>query len=271
MTKAQRDKVTLICSESLHDLGAWLEQLLAESTDKQGRGLIPVDCEPLLEPEGYGKDRVFAYIRFAGDNGGEQEEAVGALEKAGHPVVRLVLSDLYDIGRIFFQWEIATAVAGSLIGINVFNQPDVDASKMATRELTAQFEKTGCLPPEKPILEQDGIQLFTNKENADALLNGSNTLGAVIRQHLDLIKPGDYFGLLAYIPSLPITGPSCRNHESASWRQSKWRRCLVSVRAFCIAPDRPIRAVQTAECFYRSLAMSWRICRYLNRTTRSAS
>ena len=198
--KAKRDKVTLICSESIYDLGAWLEQLLAESTGKQGHGLIPVDREPLFGPEDYGQDRVFAYIRFAGDNGGEQEEAVAALEKAGQPVIRIVLSDLNDIGRIFFQWEIATAVAGSLIGIDAFNQPDVEASKIATRELTSQYDKAGSLPPEKPILEQDGIKLFANKENAEALLNGSNTLGAAIRQHLDRIKPGDYFGLLAYIP-----------------------------------------------------------------------
>ncbi len=102
-----------------------------------------------------------------------------------------------------FQWEIATAVAGSVIGIDAFNQPDVEASKIATRDLTSEFEKTGSLPAEKPILEQDGIKLFTDKSNADALLNGGKTLGAVIRQHIDRIKPGDYFGLLAYIPMFP--------------------------------------------------------------------
>jgi transaldolase / glucose-6-phosphate isomerase len=201
--KLKRDKVTLICSESIHDLGAWLEQLLAESTGKQGHGLIPVDREPLVEPEKYGKDRVFAYIRYSGDGGGTQESAVAALEKAGHPIIRIVLNDLYDIGQTFFQWEIATAVAGSIIGINAFNQPDVEASKVVTRELTSEFEKTGSLPAEKPILDQEGIKLFTNKENADVLLKGTNTLGSVIREHLDRIQPGDYFGLLAYIPMFP--------------------------------------------------------------------
>ena len=199
-TKFGRDKVTLICSKSIYDLGAWLEQLLAESTGKQGHGLIPVDREPLASPDQYGNDRVFAYVKYAGDSDAELEAAVTALEKAGEPVVRIVLNDLYEIGQTFFQWEIATAVAGSLIGIDAFNQPDVEASKVATRELTSEFEKNGSLPGEKPILNQDGIQLFTDEANAKALSNGGNTLGSMIRRHIDRIKPGDYFALLAYIP-----------------------------------------------------------------------
>ncbi len=202
-SKFKRDKVTLICSQSIYDLGAWLEQLLAESTGKQGHGLIPVDREPLVETDKYGKDRIFAYIKYAGDSSTEIESAVSALEKAGQPVIRIVLNNLYDLGQTMFQWEIATAVAGSVIGIDAFNQPDVEASKIATRELTDEFEKAGSLPAEKPILEQDGIKLFTDKANAEALLNGGNTLGAIIRQHLDRIHPGDYFGLLAYIPMFP--------------------------------------------------------------------
>jgi glucose-6-phosphate isomerase len=202
-TKFGRDKITLLCSKSVYDLGAWLEQLLAESTGKQGRGLIPIDREPLVSTEDYGKDRVFAYIKFARDSDAEEEALAGALEKAGHPVIRIVLHNLYDIGQTFFQWEIATAVAGSVIGIDAFNQPDVEASKVATRELTSEFEKTGSLPPETPILEQDGMKLFASRAEAEALLNGASTLGAVIRTHLDRLKPGDYFGLLAYIPMFP--------------------------------------------------------------------
>lgn len=202
-TKFGRDKVTLICSRSIYDLGAWLEQLLAESTGKQGKGLIPVDREPLFDPNEYGKDRIFAYIAYAGDGDADKEAAVAELERAGAPIIRMVLNDLYDIGQTFFQWEIATAVAGSVIGIDAFNQPDVEASKVATRELTAEFEKSGSLPAEKPLLEHDGIKLFTDKVNAKALVNGGNTLGAVIRAHVDRIKPGDYFGLLAYIPMFP--------------------------------------------------------------------
>jgi transaldolase / glucose-6-phosphate isomerase len=198
--KFGRDKVTLVCSKSIYGLGAWLEQLLAESTGKQGKALIPVDREPLFPPDKYGKDRVFAYIRFAGDNGGDAEPAISALENAGEPVIRIVVNDLYNLGQTMFQWEIATAVAGSLLGINAFNQPDVEVSKIATRELTSEFEKTGSLPPEMPILEQDGMKLFTDKANADVLLNGGNTVGSIIRQHVDRLKPGDYFGLLAFIP-----------------------------------------------------------------------
>jgi glucose-6-phosphate isomerase len=203
--KFGRDKVTLICSESIYDLGAWLEQLLAESTGKQGKGLIPVDREPLVQPDQYSKDRVFAYLKFEkDDNDSEKDKTVAALERAGEPVIRVVLKDLYDLGQVFFQWEIATAVAGSVIGIDAFNQPDVEASKIATRDLTSEFEKTGSLPAEKPILQQDGIKLFTDDTNAAAILNGSHpTLGGVIRKHLDRIKPGDYFGLLAYIPMFP--------------------------------------------------------------------
>jgi glucose-6-phosphate isomerase len=198
-----RDKVTLICSHSIYDLGAWLEQLLAESTGKEGRGLIPVDREPLFPPDKYGKDRVFAYIKFAGDNDSELEASVAELEQAGEPVLRIVINDLYDLGQIFFQWEIATAVAGSVIGINAFNQPDVEASKIATRELTSAFEESGSLPPEKPVLEQNGMKLFTDEANAAALLKHGNTLGAVIREHVDRLAAGDYFGLLAYIPMFP--------------------------------------------------------------------
>ncbi len=203
-TKFGRDKVTLRCSKSLADLGAWLEQLIAESTGKQGHGLIPVDREPLVPASEYSKDRVFAYIKFAGDSGEEIERGVATLEKAGQPVLRFVLKDLADIGQAFFQWEIATAVAGSVIGINAFNQPDVEASKIVTRELTTEFEKNGSLPVETALLDQDGIKLFTDPVNAAALVNGDHpTLGGVIRKHLDRIHPGDYFGLLAYIPMFP--------------------------------------------------------------------
>src|SRR5579875_1025109 len=196
----KRDKVTLVCSKSIYDLGAWLEQLLAESTGKQGTGLIPVDREPVAAAASYGKDRIFAHIKFARDNDTELESALAAIEKAGQPVIRIVLNDLYDIGQIFFQWEIATAVAGSLLKINAFNQPDVEASKVATRELTSEFEKSGSLPPEEPILEQDGIKLFTDKVNAEAVLKDGHTLGAAIRAQVDRLQAGDYFGLLAYIP-----------------------------------------------------------------------
>lgn len=201
--KFGRDKVTLFCSHALHDLGAWLEQLLAESTGKIGKGLIPVDREPLAAVDDYGKDRIFAYVNYAKDRGGEIDAQVKRIEASGQPVVRMTLPDLFDIGQAFFQWEIATAVAGSVIGINAFNQPDVEASKTVTRQLTTAFEESGALPPEEPILDQDGIKLFADSANAQALrTDHGHTLGALIRSHLDRISSGDYFALLAYIPML---------------------------------------------------------------------
>ena len=152
--KSGRDKVTIITSPAISDLGAWLEQLLAESTGKQGHGIIPVDRETLSSPEVYGNDRMFAYLRFEPQPDADQDAKVAALGKAGHPVIRIAVQDIYDLGQEFFRWEIATAVAGSIIGINAFNQPDVEASKVETRKLTSEYEKTGSLRSEKPVFEE---------------------------------------------------------------------------------------------------------------------
>jgi transaldolase/glucose-6-phosphate isomerase len=194
---AGRDKVTIVTSPAISDLGAWLEQLLAESTGKQGKGLVPVDREELAASACYGADRIFIYVRFEGAPNASQDEKIAALESAGHPVVRISVSDTYDLGQEFFRWEIATAVAGSIIGINAFNQPDVEASKVETRKLTSEYEKTGSLPAEKPIFEQAEIKLFADPKNASAL--GSGNLKAHLRAHLKRIRSGDYFALLAYV------------------------------------------------------------------------
>ena len=200
--KAGRDKITIVASPGISDLGAWLEQLIAESTGKQGNGIIPVDHEDLGGPEVYGNDRVFAYLRLESAPDAQQDAKVAAIEKAGHPVVRIAVVDTYDLGQEFFRWEIATAVAGSIIGINAFNQPDVEASKIATRNLTSEYEKTGSLPAEKPVLEDKGIKLFTDEKNAAELAKvaGSDkTLVGYLRAHLNRIKAGDYFAVLGYI------------------------------------------------------------------------
>ncbi len=197
-----RDKVTIITSPGISDLGAWLEQLLAESTGKQGHGIIPVDREALGAPSVYGNDRVFAYLRLEGSPDAAQDAKVAAIENAGQPVIRIAVTDTYDLGQEFFRWEIATAVAGSIIGINAFNQPDVEASKIVTRELTSAYEKTGSLPAESPVLEESGAKLFTDPKNAEALAKaagGDRSLAGYLRAHLNRIKAGDYFALLAYI------------------------------------------------------------------------
>jgi transaldolase/glucose-6-phosphate isomerase len=181
LARRGRDKLTLVASPGIGGLGAWLEQLIAESTGKEGKGLIPVDREPLGAPDVYGADRLFVYLRLDVAPDAKQDAAVAALEAAGQPIVRVALEDAYDLGAEFFRWEFATAVAGAIIGINPFNQPDVEASKLATRRLTEQYERTGALPHEAPVRVSD-----TN-------------LVAVLRRHLGRIGAGDYVGLLAYV------------------------------------------------------------------------
>ncbi|MGA7944332.1 MAG: bifunctional transaldolase/phosoglucose isomerase [Candidatus Sulfotelmatobacter sp.] len=196
------DKVTIVTSPDISDLGAWLEQLLAESTGKVGKGIIPVDREALAAPEVYGNDRVFAYIHTEHATDAGSEAKLAAIEKAGHPVVRISMADIYDLGAEFFRWEIATAVAGSIIGIDAFNQPDVEASKIVTKDLTSQYEKSGSLPAEKPVVEDNGIKLFTDEKNAADLARaagGEKSLAAYLKAHLGRIGAGDYFALLGYI------------------------------------------------------------------------
>jgi len=196
-----RDKVTIIASPGIYDLGAWLEQLLAESTGKNGKGLIPVDREAPAATELYGDDRVFVYLRLNNAPDGQQDAAAGAFEMAGHPVITISVADVYDLGQEFFRWEFATAVAGSIIGINPFDQPDVEASKVETRKLTEQFEQTGSLPSETPFFEADGIKLFADERNAADLkiFAAEASLGGYLKAHLDRLQPHDYFALLGYV------------------------------------------------------------------------
>lgn len=197
-----RDKVTLITSPPISDFGAWLEQLMAESTGKDGKGLIPVDREALGAPDAYGNDRVFAYLRTDKGFDPAQDAAVDAIAKAGHPVVRIAIGDAYNLGQEMFRWEIATAVAGSVIGINAFNQPDVEASKIATRKLTSEYEKTGSLPPESPMHSEGGVQLFTDDKNVTALnaaVGSDKSLAGYLKAHLGRLGKGDYFALLGYV------------------------------------------------------------------------
>ena len=200
--RSGRDKVTIITSPDISDLGAWLEQLLAESTGKIGKGIIPVDREELVAPEAYGNDRVFAYVHTEHATDVRVETKIAALEKAGQAVLRISMADVYDLGAEFFRWEIATAVAGSIIGINAFNQPDVEASKIATRSLTSEYEKNGSLPAETPVVEDGAIQLFTDEKNAAELARAAGSdksLAGYLKAHLGRIGSGDYFAVLGYI------------------------------------------------------------------------
>jgi transaldolase/glucose-6-phosphate isomerase len=196
------DKLTLIASPGIYDLGAWLEQLIAESTGKNGKGIIPVDRESPGPPPVYGDDRLFAYIRLDEAPDAAQDAAVAALEKAGKPVITIRVPAKYDISGELVRWEIATAIAGAVMGLNPFDQPDVEASKIATKALTSEYGKTGQLPSEAPLFEADGVTLFADAANADALRRAAGqppSLPAYLKAHLDRLTKGDYFALLAYI------------------------------------------------------------------------
>ena len=196
-----RDKVTIFSSEAIADFGAWAEQLIAESTGKEGKGLIPIDGEPLGDAALYGDDRFFIDLRTEGEDDSAHDEKLDALEKAGHPVARIVMKSIDHLGQEFFRFEIATAVAGAILGINPFNQPDVELAKIKTRELTGAFEKTGALPAEEPVVSSAEADLYTDEQNAEELRKaGANgTLGSWIKAHLSRTGSGDYVALLAYI------------------------------------------------------------------------
>ena len=192
-----RDKVTIVASPAIYDLGAWLEQLIAESTGKRGKGLIPIDDETLGAASVYGKDRVFAYLRLKDAPCPHQEKAIKALRDAGEPVVTLDLADKIQVAQAFFHWEFATAVAGSVLGIDPFDQPDVEASKVETKKLTNAFNETGALPPETPFAKDGPFAFYADGTNAKAL--GTGDVVAILKAHFGRVKAGDYVGVLAYV------------------------------------------------------------------------
>jgi transaldolase/glucose-6-phosphate isomerase len=196
-----RDKVTLVTSPGLASFGAWAEQLFAESTGKLGKGLIPIDGEPLGRPAVYGDDRFFIALTLDGEADKDRDGKLAALEKAGHPVARIVQNSAESIGQEFFRFEIATAVAGAVIGINPFDQPDVEASKIKTSELTDAFEKSGRLPPEAPVCSDKAIKIFTDADNADALRKAGADGGtdSWLKAHFSRVGAGDYVAILAYV------------------------------------------------------------------------
>src|SRR6202158_2745596 len=200
-----RDKVTILSSKTIADFGARAEKVIAESTGKDGKGLIPIDGEPLGDVALYGNDRFFIDLRTEGENDTAHDDKLAALEKAGHPVVRIVMKSIDHIGQEFFRFEIATAVAGAVLGINPFNQPDVEDAKIKPRELTAAFERTGALPPEKPVVSSAQADIYTDDKNATALrkAGADGDLGSWLKAHLSRTGADDYAALLAYIERNP--------------------------------------------------------------------
>jgi transaldolase/glucose-6-phosphate isomerase len=193
------NKVTFICSENVQHLGLWLEQLLAESTGKEGKGLIPITGEPLTEPKYYSHDRIFIHIKVASDVTDIADNILEKLKAENHPVIRITLNELQDIGQEFFRWQMITAIAGSILKINPFNQPDVEESKLASKKITDEYERTGTLSAELPVYEEAGIQVFSSSGQTSHP-NGYDSLTEFLKHELDDIKAGDYFGILAYLP-----------------------------------------------------------------------
>lgn len=199
--KNGRDKITISASPQIADFGAWAEQLIAESTGKNGKAIIPLADESLGKPDVYGSDRLFVDLQLKSDTESARENALAVLEKAGHPVVRIELTAAEHIGQEFFRFEIATAVACAVMGVNPFDQPDVEAAKIKTRELTSAFEKSGALPAEQAVATDGGIQIFTDSKNADALhkAGAGSDLNSWLKAHLSRMQAGDYLALLAYL------------------------------------------------------------------------
>ena len=197
-----RDKLTIFTSPEIYDAGAWLEQLIAESTGKKGVSIIPVDRESLLIAEDYSEDRVFAYLKLSGSANETLDEKLDVLAFHGHPTVKIELTEKANLGQEFFRWEFATAVAGAIMKINPFDQPDVEAAKIEAKKITEEYEQTGALPEETPIFEADGIKLFTSAEYAvslDKFHEGEESLKKYLASHIRHLQENDYFALLAYI------------------------------------------------------------------------
>ncbi len=184
-----RDKVTLVTSPAMDAFGDWVEQLIAESTGKEGKGILPVVGEAVGPPDVYGDDRLFVYLQLAGDT--THDSAIQALENAGHPVVLLPLKDIYDLGAQFFLWEMAVAVAGSRIGINAFDQPNVEAAKVLARRMLAQYDKDGKLPGLTPTLTSHGITVYSE--------NPADSAVSALKALLEQAEPGAYLSLQAYV------------------------------------------------------------------------
>lgn len=187
-----RDKLTLVCAPEIATLGWWLEQLVAESLGKQGIGVIPVEGERLGTPESYGNDRVFVSIALANTNSGEQERRLQALGEAGQPVIRLELAEPLDLGQEFFRWETATAVAGHLLGVNPFDEPNVQESKDNTAAILESYQDNGALPAEEPAVSAGALSLYGDCRGG--------SLGEALRGFLDQIGTGDYVAIMAYLP-----------------------------------------------------------------------
>ena len=214
LARQGRDKITLVIPPPLDSLGLWIEQLIAESTGKEGSGILPVAGEPLGDPAVYSDDRVFVSIRTESRANPEMEAALEALEQAGHPVVGQVLPDPLGLGGAFLLWELATALAGALLEINPFDQPNVQESKNNTRRLLEVFRKKGQLPAQEVLVKEQGCQVLGETASK------RKTLAAITKAHLARVGEGGYLALTAYLPETD------RNHQLLEAIRLRFRDAL---------------------------------------------
>ncbi len=202
LAKAGRDKLTFLADDEIASFGAWAEQLIAESTGKHGVGIVPVDLEPLGEVASYGPDRVFARVSLAGADGGARDALADALERAGHPVIRIKLVDPMDIGAEFVRWEVATAIAGAVLGIDAFDQPNVEEAKQLTRDVLEKAERGEPIAdPQAPLAQGEGLTLYGDA--ALRLTSGDGNATGELARHLARRKANAYLALQAFIAPTP--------------------------------------------------------------------
>ena len=188
---AGRDKLTLLADPQLESLGSWIEQLIAESSGKNGKGILPIDLEPVQDPNFYGGDRVFVYF----SNDGRQDHALEELAQSGHPTITFRIEDPYDLGAEFLKWETATAVTCAMIGVNAFDQPNVQLSKSITQRMITEIKLNSGLNEEKPIFRSDEVDVYGN----DEALSKSQDISDLINIFLSESKPGDFIGINAFV------------------------------------------------------------------------
>jgi hypothetical protein len=199
---AGRDKLTFLLGTPLAGFGDWVEQLIAESTGKQGTGIVPVVREPFGDPAAYASDRSFIDMTLAGGGGAQVAQLAAGLEGLGHPVGHIALRDALDIGAEFMRWEVATAAAGMVLGIDPFDQPNVQESKDATKALLATFARDGSLPQQMPLVAEEG---FAASGDPEVLGDTPPTVAAAVRRLFEISEAGDYFAILAYVPMQPTS------------------------------------------------------------------
>ncbi len=189
LARQGRDKVTFILSPRLTSFGEWVEQLIAESSGKQGTGILPVVGEALTAPHLYGADRLFVSLSLAGESG--DPAALDELQAAGHPVARMEIEDVYDLGGQFFLWELATAIAGYFLEINPFDQPNVESAKVLARQMVAAYKSSGALPEQPATLHRDGVSVYAN--------HPAGSLNQALDRFLGEARPGDYIAIQAFL------------------------------------------------------------------------